>query len=107
MLHRKPHCGPPNQSDFCVSYRTEEQSANSDSKRMKLTNPAPDAVATLELLWGEATAAVIRAQLDYRELASRDVVEPRALDAAWLRLWRAEERQRELAREFDGLVASD
>jgi hypothetical protein len=74
---------------------------------MKVTNPAHDAVATLELLCGEATAAVIRAQLHYRELASRDVVEPGALDAAWLRLWRAEERQRELSREFDDLAGPD
>jgi hypothetical protein len=64
---------------------------------------AADTRAILERLWGNATLEVIRAQREYAELISRGVADDEAVAATCLRLWRAQERQRELSSELDRL----
>jgi hypothetical protein len=51
----------------------------------------------LHRMWELATVEIMHAQLEYSELEGRSNVDDRVLAKAWLRLWRAEERQRELA----------
>jgi len=70
---------------------------------MMTPSPATDARANLERQWGMATLEVIRAQGAYAELISRAVSDEEAEAAACLRLWRAQERQRELSSELDRL----
>jgi hypothetical protein len=70
-----------------------------------MTTPglANDARAILEHQWGNATLEVIGAQRAYAELVSRGVADDETIVAACLRLWRAQERQRELSSELDRL----
>jgi hypothetical protein len=58
---------------------------------------ATDALDALNHQWDLATVEIMRAQLEYSELEGRGGIEDRVVAEAWLRLWRAEERQRELA----------
>jgi hypothetical protein len=51
----------------------------------------------LNRLWDLATVEIMHAQLEYSELEGRNDVDDRVEAEAWLRLWRAEERQRKLA----------
>jgi hypothetical protein len=60
-----------------------------------------EAVAALDSLWGLATVEVIDAQRAYAELSSSSDDDDGAVGAAWLRLWRAEERQRQVGLRFD------
>jgi hypothetical protein len=62
---------------------------------------ASDARLGLERRWANATAEVIHAQRDYATLISHGAAEDKIIDAAWLRLWRAQEHQRELSSELD------
>ena len=66
---------------------------------------ATDARLGLERRWGNATVEVIRAHRDYAMLISHGAAEDKVVDAAWLRLWRAQEHQRELSTELDLLGA--
>jgi hypothetical protein len=72
--------------------RFEQLSAN------KRTN---DEVDALDNLWDLATVEVINAQLAYAELTSTSDDDEAAVAAAWLRLWRAEERQRRVSALFE------
>jgi hypothetical protein len=56
-----------------------------------------DALDALHRLWEVATVEIMWAQLEYSELEGRSGVDDRVDAEAWLRLWHAEERQRELA----------
>ena len=58
---------------------------------------ADGGIETVHRLWELATIEIMHAQRDYIELEGRSSVDDRLLAEAWLRLWRAEERQRELA----------
>jgi hypothetical protein len=71
---------------------------------MTSPNPATQTGAILERQWGDATIEVIRAQSEYAGLVSRDVEDDETITAAWLRLWRAQERQRQLSSELDRMV---
>jgi hypothetical protein len=62
---------------------------------------ASDARLELERRWGNATAEVIHAYRDYAMLISSGAAEDKMVDAAWLRLWRAQQHQRELSSELD------
>jgi hypothetical protein len=71
---------------------------------MNSPDPAPRAQTALESQWGDATVEVIHAQSVYAELVSRDAADDETVVAAWLRLWRAQERQRQLSSELDRTV---
>ena len=71
---------------------------------MTSPNPATHARAILERQWGDATVEVIHAQSVYAELVSRGAADDETVVAAWLRLWRAQERQRQLSSELDRMV---
>jgi hypothetical protein len=68
---------------------------------MTTSTLATDARETLDGQWDDATVAVIHAQIAYAELVSQGVAEDETVAAAWLRLWRAQERQRQLSWELD------
>jgi len=68
---------------------------------MTTTNLVGDAQARVRGQWRAATVEVIYAQIAYAELVSKDTADDGAFAAAWLRLWRAQEHQRELAAELD------
>jgi hypothetical protein len=55
----------------------------------------------LERRWGNATVEVIHAQREYAVLVSQGAADDETVGAAWLRVWRAQERQRELSSELD------
>ena len=59
--------------------------------------------AGVRIHWNEAIVAVIKAQITYADLMSQRELDAKALDAAWLRLWRAREQERRAARELDRL----
>ena len=59
----------------------------------------PDAF--LDHLLDEATAALIRARIEYAALESDNEVDQQGLAAAWLRLWRAQERHVQLSSRFE------
>jgi hypothetical protein len=65
------------------------------------TNTIPVTVRGLEQQWAEATAAAICAERAYQILVAGDEDGDAPTSAAWLALWRAEERQRELGFELD------
>jgi hypothetical protein len=67
-------------------------------------SPATQIGAILERQWGDATIEVIRAQSEYAGLVSRGVEDDETITAAWLRLWRAQERQRQLSSELDRML---
>jgi hypothetical protein len=71
---------------------------------MNSADPATRAQTTLESQWGDATVEVIHAQSVYAELVSRGAADDETVVAAWLRLWRAQERQRQLSSELDRMV---
>jgi hypothetical protein len=71
---------------------------------MTSANPASHVGAILERQWGDATIEVIRAQSEYAGLVSRGVEDHETITAAWLRLWQAQERQRQLSSELDRMV---
>jgi hypothetical protein len=58
---------------------------------------APERLSRLERMWCEANAEVIRAQRNYEAVLSEDDCGITAQDHAWLRLWRAQQREREIA----------
>ena len=60
-----------------------------------------DAWETLSRQWDDASVAVIHAQIAYAELVSQSMAEDETVAAAWLRLWRAQERQRQLSWELN------
>jgi hypothetical protein len=61
--------------------------------------------AALNQLWDLATIEVILARRAYIELTSNfDGGDP-IISAAWLRLWRAEERQRQVSAQLEILLA--
>jgi hypothetical protein len=60
--------------------------------------PNPDAF--LDHLLDEATAALIWARIEYAALDSDNEIDQQALAAAWLRLWRAQERHVQLSSMF-------
>jgi hypothetical protein len=64
-------------------------------------NTIPATVRQLEQQWAEAAAAAICAERAYQILVSGDEDGDAPTSAAWLALWRAEERQRELGFELD------
>jgi hypothetical protein len=51
--------------------------------------------------WRDATVEAIHAQIAYAQLVSQDTADDRVFAAAWLRLWRAQQHQRELSLELD------
>jgi hypothetical protein len=60
-----------------------------------------DAWETLNRQWDDASVAVIHAQIAYAKLVSQGMAEDETVAAAWLRLWRAQERQRQLSWELN------
>jgi hypothetical protein len=68
---------------------------------MQTPEQQPKPGAFLEHLLDEATAALIRARIDYAALESDDGVDQQALAAAWLRLWRAQARHVQLSSRFE------
>jgi hypothetical protein len=68
---------------------------------VRLTDtPEPDDTP-LDRQWELATLEVMNAQRAYAELEGRIGANDSVVAAAWLRLWRAEERQRQLASRVD------
>ena len=63
--------------------------------------PRDGKAAILDRHWREATALVIRTQIEYATLLSTNASDDRAVATTWLRLWRAQEIQRRCARELD------
>jgi hypothetical protein len=61
----------------------------------------PALVQQLERQWAAACAAAIRAERAYQHLVAGDEDGDALSAAAWLALWRAEERQREIAHDLD------
>jgi hypothetical protein len=61
--------------------------------------PTPDPLLDHRL--DEATAALIRARIVYTELDSDDGADQQSVAAAWLRLWRAQERHAQLSARFE------
>ncbi len=61
------------------------------------------AVCGVRARWSEAIVSVIRLQREYARLISQPVLDDRAVDAAWLRLWKAQDHERRLSRELDFL----
>ena len=80
---------------------TQPVSAAGDPALGDSPGMAGDARFGLERQWSNATAEVIRATSDYVILISRGAAEDKTVDAAWLRLWRAQEHQRKLSLELD------
>jgi hypothetical protein len=68
---------------------------------MQTQQQRPNSSVLLDHLLDEATAALIRARIDYTALESGDEVDQLALAAAWLRLWRAQERHVQLYSRFE------
>ncbi len=56
---------------------------------------------TLDRQWELATLEVMNAQRAYAELEGRIGENDSVVATAWLRLWRAEERQRQLASQVE------
>jgi hypothetical protein len=78
-----------------------------DSRRsnpMNSPDPATRGQTALESQWGDATIEVTHAQSVYAELVSRGAADDETVVAAWLRLWRAQERQRQLSSELDRML---
>lgn len=55
----------------------------------------------LERDWAQAAAAAIRAERAWHEIVAADEDGDALASAAWLALWRAEERQRAIGHELD------
>jgi hypothetical protein len=51
--------------------------------------------------WRDATVEAIHAQIAYAELVSQDTADDDVFAEAWLRLWRAQQHQRELSVALD------
>jgi hypothetical protein len=64
-----------------------------------------DVPESTDVEWRRATAAVIHAQINYATLLAREPVDDDEVTAAWLRLWKAEVRQRRASAELDGPVS--
>jgi hypothetical protein len=77
--------------------------AAGDSESDDTPGLAADVQATLERQWANATLEVIHAEREYAALVSQGVADDETAGAAWLRLWRAQQRQRELSSELDRL----
>jgi hypothetical protein len=77
---------------------TTGESESADSPRL-----ASDPRAVLERQWGKATAEAIHAQNEYAALISQGAADDQTVGAAWLRVWRAQEQQRELSSQLDQL----
>lgn len=71
---------------------------------MTSPNPGTHARAILQRQWGDATVEAIHAQSAYAGLVSLGTADDETIGAAWLRLWRAQERQRQLSSELDRMV---
>ena len=63
----------------------------------------PAMIHSLESAWAAAAAAAIRAERAYHALAATGDDGDPLTSAAWLALWRAEERQREIGQELERL----
>jgi hypothetical protein len=63
-----------------------------------------DPLARLERRWRGATVAVARAQARYQELQHAADADEKTEARAWLRLWKAERRQRTILIAMDGLI---
>lgn len=63
----------------------------------------PATLDQLESAWAAAAAAAIRAERAYHALAATGEDGDPLTSAAWLALWRAEERQREVGQELERL----
>ena len=74
---------------------------------MTMSSSTVEAARALERRWNEATVAVILAQVAYAELESHGNADDGTVVAAWLRLWRAQERQRQLSAELDRVSKHD
>ena len=57
--------------------------------------------AALNDLWGLATLEVIGARRAYIDLTLSGDAADLAVSAAWVRLWRAEEHQRQISAQFE------
>jgi hypothetical protein len=57
-------------------------------------------LAALDDEYRRATSAALQAQLEYRELLRAEVDDDKSVNAAWFRLWHAQQRQRELQAEM-------
>jgi hypothetical protein len=67
-----------------------------------IVKAAPNvAAAALNHRWGLATVEVIHARRAYLDLTSNGEGNEATVSAAWLRWWRAEERQRQLSAQFE------
>jgi hypothetical protein len=71
---------------------------------MASPNPVTHARAILERQWGVAMVEAIHAQSAYAGLVSQGAADDETIATAWLRLWRAQERQRQLSSELDRMV---
>ncbi len=60
-------------------------------------------LARLERQWCRATVAVARAQQRYQDLQHRANADEKTQARAWLRLWKAERRKREVLAALDAL----
>ena len=58
-------------------------------------------VGDMDRLHNEASSAVYQAQREYLEIEDHEPADRQLWAAAWLRLWRAEERLREIMRTMD------
>ncbi|MGP8111584.1 MAG: hypothetical protein ACLQFT_03890 [Steroidobacteraceae bacterium] len=72
---------------------------------MTMSSSTVEAARALERRWNEATVAVIFAQVAYAELESHGGADDGTVVTAWLRLWRAHERQ--LSAELDRVSKHD
>ena len=68
---------------------------------MQTQEQSPKSGAFLDYLLDEATAALIRARIEYAALESDNVGDQQAFAAAWLRLWRSQERHVQLSSRFE------
>ncbi|HZF17471.1 MAG TPA: hypothetical protein VE046_16175 [Steroidobacteraceae bacterium] len=64
---------------------------------------APELHVRLEKQWTRATVAVARAQRRYQDLQYHAHPDERIEARAWLRLWKAEQRKREVLAALDAL----
>lgn len=62
-----------------------------------------DPLTRLERQWSRATVAVARAQRRYQDLQGRESADEKVEARAWLRLWKAEQRKRQVLAALDAL----
>jgi len=74
--------------------------ADGDPGRAEHADEEAETEASLDRQWELATIEVVQAQRAYAELEDRMGENDSVVAAAWLRLWRAQERQRQLASQL-------